>query len=168
MKRGLLRSMPFWSLAALAALSTAEGPARHLQAKEITIEIKGEDGGTQYIEKDKSGQFPVVVRVGDTVKWANMTDDDHTATSDILKADGKRLFNVEVPPGTPTMPGVKEHKFTQDDYDAAAAVLKPGTDQRLHLGYFCDEHRDTMGAKIVLKPAEERTGAQTKIEEKHK
>ena len=93
----------------------------------------------------------VVVYVGDTVKWVNMGDRTHTATSDVLVA-GNPLFDThDITTTTPVTIA-----FDSALYAKASTAVGVSAGGRVHLGYFCAKHPDSMGGKIVFKPASER------------
>ena len=139
----MIRPSIFNLILAIAFMS-----AEHGQSADILINITGNGSEAQYIEQGKSKQLNVAINVGDSVRWKNNGDKTHTATSDIKKAGGQRLFDVSIAQGATSAP----HEFTQSDYDAAVLVTGGNSNQPAHIGYFCDKHPSLMGGKIYLKP----------------
>jgi plastocyanin len=141
-----------------AAISSA-CLAGDAMAVEVTVEIRGNGQTAQYVQTVPPAplantQLNVVVSVGDTVKWHNAGNIQHTAHSDLKLPDGMGGFRFLIAK-TIAAGADGSHTFSQDDYDKARASLGIAAGEPVHLGYYCANHPDKMGGKIVLLPTED-------------
>ncbi len=141
------------ALAALVAVALAEDKKdkdkKKEDAKEVVIEIKGEGGASQYIEKGKDKQAAVTVLVGQKVTWKNLSEDPHTATSD-KKKEKEPVWT------TKKLAGMTKEKTDSDSVTFDDAMFKAlgGKDgENLEVPYHCKVHPKTMMSKLILKPA---------------
>jgi plastocyanin len=107
----------------------------------IVINMKG-TGAQSYVRDGDKDTKPVTVKVGQKVKWVNLHDDTHTATSVAKDKDGKEIFDTDdIDP--------KESKtIVFDEALFKRAGGKPG--EKVELKYICTYHKKTMESKIIL------------------
>lgn len=141
--------------AALMVMLTV--PAAYAIAADIVIKITDTQ---QYVQKQpappSSAQYNVEVTAGQTVAWENGDGAAHTATSDlrITNSSGivEFLFNTRQIAAGATSADIP---FTPEMYENARRALGIPANNAVHLGYYCNNHPETMGGKIVLYRDEE-------------
>lgn len=137
-------------LSAAVVLGWVTGATSYARAETKVINITGTGGDAQYIEDGKTKQLSVRIRVGDSIKWVNPRgNQNHTATSDVKDAGQRHLFDEQL-----NADSNKTVLFDQAMYDRAKGIIGtvPG-DDNLYIGYYCKVHKNVMGGKIVLQPA---------------
>jgi plastocyanin len=138
-----------WTCAALCVLilsSTFYAQERSADAKKdegiVVINITGKGGKSKFIKESDEEQKPVVVLVGQTVRWQNKSDVTHTATEGKPGTD-KYLFDTDdIKKGKSA-----EVRFDQKLFERAGG--KPGGE--IKLDYRCLPHEDSMQATLILK-----------------
>ena len=130
--------------AASPAQDKKEGPKG---GKVIVIKITKE---REYIEEGAKAQKPVIVKVGQTVRWQNEDSVKHTATSDLESKPDEPLFDTEDIAAKGKKKDRVEITFDKEKWDAAAKALKMPNAKELRLTYYCGHHEGQKG-EIILK-----------------
>jgi hypothetical protein len=135
------------------------------EAADVTINITGD---RQFVVDGQTQQFPVVVGIGQSIRWINKDAAPHTATSDINKSGsaGVAVFATgQIAAGQASV----DITITQGIYDEVRQASNVTT-PLAHLGYFCSNHPEEMGGNLVLVPQDQlaRIKAQLKAHMKPK
>jgi plastocyanin len=109
----------------------------------IVINITGDGPNAKYIRDGDTQEKPVVVNVGQTVKWVNNGDLQHSATSFTQNQSGHPIFDTNLIDPMQS----KEIKFDSKLFTSAGATAGG----QVQLTYFCTKHPGLMkNGKIVL------------------
>jgi plastocyanin len=111
-------------------------------AKVVTINIVGKGSKAKFIKQGETTEEQVVVYVGQTVRWQNKGNVEHTATSKLM-VGGKPLFDT----GLLDAGEAKEIQFDEKLFKSAGG--KVGS--QISLDYICTPHKALMKSVIVLK-----------------
>jgi len=145
--RVLSLTMAFAWLALTAVSQGGDKKEGSKGGKVIVIKINKD---RQYIEEGAKSQKPVIVKVGQTVRWQNDDSVKHTATSDLEVKTDEPLFDT----GDIAAKGKKkdhmEITFDKEKWDAAAKLLKMPNAKELRLTYYCGHH-EGQKSEIILK-----------------
>ncbi len=112
----------------------------------IVINITGNGYGAKYLQDGESTEKPVLVKVGQTVKWVNKGNLEHSATSFMQDKSSKPVFDT----GVFAHAESKAIKFDSNLFRNAGGVAGG----QVELPYFCTRHPATMkNGKIILSDA---------------
>ena len=111
----------------------------------VVINITGNGPSAKYLKEGDTEEKPVAVHVGQTVKWVNKGNLEHSATS--FKNNGdKPIFDT----GLIEAMQSKEITFDSDSFVSAGGT----TGGQVELTYFCTKHPTLMkNGKLILSEA---------------
>jgi plastocyanin len=111
----------------------------------VVINITGNGPSAKYVKEGDTEEKPVAVQVGQTVKWVNKGNLQHSATS--FKNQGEKpIFDT----GLIEPAESKEIKFDSDLFASAGGT----TGGQVELTYFCTKHPTFMkNGKLILSDA---------------
>jgi subtilisin family serine protease len=113
----------------------------------VVINIVGDGPAAKYIEEGKAKQEPVMVVVGQKVRWNNQGDRKHTARHKPANATDPRLFDTGQ---------IKKGEASKDILLDEALFKKAGggpATPEVKLEYECENHPAQMFSTITLKAA---------------
>ena len=134
------------ALAVLTIGRSVEGNDEKTSNDTIVINITGTGPRAKYVRDGDTEEKPVLVQVGQTVKWVNNGNLQHSATSFMQNKSGNPIFDTDLIEPTHS----KEIKFDSALFTSAGGT--PGG--QVQLTYFCTIHPVQMkNGKIVLSDA---------------
>jgi plastocyanin len=123
----------------------AAGNDQNASDETVVINITGNGPNAKYLKEGDTEEKPVAVHVGQTVKWVNKGNLQHSATSFKNKGD-KPIFDTDLIEPMQS----KEITFDSDLFASAGGT----TAGQIELTYFCTKHPTLMkNGKLTLSDA---------------
>ena len=138
-----------WTCAAIALLTVnfsfhaGDKQTKKVEAV-VVINIEGKGENAKYIKEGDKKQQPVVVIVGQTVRWQNKSNVTHTATEGIPDK-GKPVFDTG---------NIKKGKNADILFDQKLFEQLGGkAGGEIKVNYYCIPHSESMKSSLLLRSA---------------